>query len=71
MVSIPKGKERDVARRAKALNRSVANYIETLIIGDLGAVQEVKGPYITAKDEFKPPDDPHRPRGDGPRRAVS
>ena len=71
MVSIPQGKESAVSARAKELNRSVANYIETLLIDDLNAVSESRAAYTTKADDSKEPDKTQRHRGEGHRRAVS
>lgn len=66
-----------VEQRARMLNRSVSNYIETLITAALaadGKLQEPAAPYLTQGihgPKEKPPDNAGRTTGAGPRHRVS
>ena len=76
-VNIPTEHEAAVIARAKQLNRSIANYIEWLVRQDLSgetSVQEPRAPYGTPTvhgPKEKPPDNPGRTTGAGPRHRVS
>lgn len=75
MVNLPPEIAPLVELRAKQLNRSVSNYIETLITAALladGMVEEAKGGYIVHQGpKERPPDNSGRTTGAGPRHRVS
>jgi hypothetical protein len=72
MVSLPKGTERRVLKRAKTQQRSVANYIEHLIMADLATQEQPQASYITQKplDEPTGPPNPSLRHRAGPDAEV-